>query len=167
MDHVTVTILLLVLALGVFAMEMFVPSAGLLSLIGVSITAVFVFRMFSYGPVWGGIALTGAVIGLPAGAYLAIKNLGRLPMGKLFVPPNPAPAARSAQEAHPALAELIGQQGRALSPLNPGGMCDFSGRRVQCIAECGSIDAGETVLAIGISMTNITVQRVRTEGDRG
>ena len=97
MDHVTVTILLLVLALGVFAMEMFVPSAGLLSLIGVSITAVFVFRMFSYGPVWGGIALTGAVIGLPAGAYLAIKNLGRLPMGKLFVPPNPAPAARSAQ----------------------------------------------------------------------
>jgi len=159
MDHVAITILLFVLALGVFVAELFIPSGGFLTLIGTVILSLFVYRMFAYGSTHGVVSLVGCVVGLPAGAYFALKHVDRLPFGHKIVPPNPADASRSPEDAQPALATLIGRTGRATSPLHPVGMCDFDGRRVQCIAEGGIIESGDAVVAIGISMNNVMVKR--------
>ncbi len=165
MDDAAIIILLFALAIGVFVAELFIPSGGLLSLIGTILLSLFVYRMFAYDSTYGVISLIGCVTGLPAGAYFALKHVDRLPFGEKIVPPNPRATTGAPEDAHPALAALIGQTGRAVSPLHPVGMCDFQGRRVQCIAEGSIIDPGATVMAVGISMNNVTVKRVAEGGE--
>lgn len=161
MDHLTLTILLLVAAVAIFVAELFIPSGGLLTLLGVVVLVFFNVQMFAYGPTAGLISLTASVTALPLGAYFVLRNLERLPFGRFMVPPNPAPSQASPLEANPALAALVGRRGRAISPLRPVGTCEFDGRRVQCITEGGMIDAGSEVEAIGVSVNNLTVRSVR------
>jgi membrane-bound serine protease (ClpP class) len=41
------------------------------------------------------------------------------------------------------LKEMLGAEGIVLTPLRPVGMCDFSGRRIECVAEGGYVDKGK------------------------
>ena len=48
------------------------------------------------------------------------------------------------------LDHLIGQYGRAFTPLRPSGMVDFDGRRLDGLAEEGLIPSGALVRAVRI-----------------
>jgi membrane-bound serine protease (ClpP class) len=60
------------------------------------------------------------------------------------------------------LHHLIGQFGRALTPLRPSGVVDFEGRRLDGLAEEGLIPAGTLVKAISIRGNQLVV-RVESE----
>ena len=39
-------------------------------------------------------------------------------------------------------------------------MCDFSGQRVECVAESGYVDKGESVKVINVQSTQVTVRPI-------
>jgi membrane-bound serine protease (ClpP class) len=61
------------------------------------------------------------------------------------------------------LKELLGAVGLVLTPLRPVGMCDFSGQRVECVAESGYVNKGKKVKVVRVQSTQLTVREV--EGD--
>jgi membrane-bound ClpP family serine protease len=42
-------------------------------------------------------------------------------------------------------------------------MCDFSGRRVECVAEGGYVDKGRKVKIIDVESTQLTVREIEVE----
>jgi membrane-bound ClpP family serine protease len=61
------------------------------------------------------------------------------------------------------LKEMMGSTGIVITPLRPVGTCDFSGHRVECVAESGYVEKGKKVQVIRIESTQLTV-RVINEG---
>jgi membrane-bound ClpP family serine protease len=61
------------------------------------------------------------------------------------------------------LKELMGVTGIVITPMRPVGTCDFSGHRVECVAESGYVEKGKKVQVIRIESTQLTV-RVINEG---
>jgi membrane-bound serine protease (ClpP class) len=74
-----------------------------------------------------------------------------------------APVVRDPGEAIPdrdTLAELLGQVGRVVTPLRPVGMCDFEGKRLECVSESGYVSKGQMVKVIRVEGTQLTVRVV-------
>ncbi len=158
MEHVTVTVVLLLGAVAILFAELYIPSGGILFLMALIMLAGFVFRMFSYSEFLGYSSLVGCIVGLPSGIALVLRNLEHLPMSHRIIPPNPPAHAGGAREAHPELAALVDRCGTAVTPLRPVGMCEFDGARVPCVAESGSIESGERVVARRVHMNELVVR---------
>jgi len=53
---------------------------------------------------------------------------------------------------------LLGQIGRAVTPLRPIGICEFDGRRVECLAESGYVEEGRRIEVVRVKGTQPTVR---------
>jgi membrane-bound serine protease (ClpP class) len=53
---------------------------------------------------------------------------------------------------------MLGAEGVVLTPLRPVGMCDFSGQRIECVAESGYVNKGKKVRVIDVESTQLTVR---------
>ena len=72
-----------------------------------------------------------------------------------------APPERQQGDAIPDssnLRRMLGAEGIVLTPLRPVGMCDFSGQRLECVAESGYVDKGKKVKVIDVESTQLTVR---------
>ena len=56
------------------------------------------------------------------------------------------------------LEAMLGSEGSVLTPLRPVGMCDFDGKRVECVAETGYIDRESKIRVIHVEGTQLTVR---------
>ena len=71
------------------------------------------------------------------------------------------PPERKQGDAIPDTSELkglLGAVGVVLTPLRPVGTCDFSGQRVECVAEGGYVDKGNSVKVIRVESSQLTVR---------
>lgn len=153
-----VVILLYFVAALVLLAEIFIPSHGLLSVLGVGFLVAAIASTFFYaGREAGVIALLVSMVTLPALALLAVKLWPKTPMGRRIAPANPVLTAEHLGVPVKELSMLVGKTGRTLSPLRPVGVCDFDGRRVSCITRFGMIDAGVGVEGVGIEGGNLAV----------
>jgi len=163
-----VLILVLLYAAGgmVLVSEIFIPSHGLLSIVGIGFLIAAIAKTFDYaGGTAGTIAVFACLVTVPTFAFLAVKYWRMTPIGRRMAPLNPVATVSDTGVAVEELAQLIGQIGVTASPLRPVGTCEFNGKRVSCIAEFGMIDAGVAVEGIRISGSNLAVQE--TKRDRG
>jgi membrane-bound ClpP family serine protease len=74
-----------------------------------------------------------------------------------------APPKRERGDAIPdteQLKEMVGAEGIVITPLRPVGTCDFSGKRIECVAESGYVDRDKKVRVIRIQGTQLTVRIV-------
>lgn len=144
----------------VLVAEVFIPSHGVLSVVGVTLLVVAVARTFtSFGQTAGMLAVLGCVVLVPTGAVVAVKNWYRTPVGKRLAPPNRELTSEDVSVDLEKLRHYLGTTGTVLSPLRPVGTCEFDGARVQCVAELGVLDKGTTVKAVGIRGANLAVVR--------
>jgi len=156
--------ILLVAGLFLMALELMVPSFGLL---GISATVCLVISLWSAGQAWWGSQpgffwtyLAVWVGGIPAvllGTLYLIQNtvLGR------FVILKPAEQHEDGpnREVQDQLQELIGQTGKAVSPLNPGGMVLVNGERhhAECIGPM--MEAGTIIKVVESRATRLVVRK--------
>jgi membrane-bound serine protease (ClpP class) len=56
------------------------------------------------------------------------------------------------------LKDLLGAEGIVLTTLRPVGMCDFSGKRIECVAEGGYVEKGKKIKVINVESTQLTVR---------
>ncbi|MBI4716329.1 MAG: hypothetical protein HY763_00835 [Planctomycetes bacterium] len=158
-------IIVLLYAVGVLILvaEVFIPSHGILSVLGVGFLVAGIVKTFAFGGREAGlIAVTACMLFLPAFALVAVKYWHRTPFGKRISPPNPVVTAADTPVPVAELTRLVGATGRAVSPLRPVGVCEFGGRRVVCTAEFGMLDAGVAVLASGVSGGTLRVVERKT-----
>lgn len=150
------------LAVGLILLivEVFVPSGGLIGLLAIGLLLISLWQAFTISSTVGAIFLMALIGLLPATLALAFHLWPRTPMGKwIFLRP-PEPDDVAPEPTGPRLEHLIGQFGRALTPLRPSGMVDFEGRRLDSMSEEGLIPAGTLVRAVEIRSGQMIVRMV-------
>lgn len=141
--------------------EVFVPSGGLITLcaIGCLSGGVAIFFSRSTAAGWTGVAI--AVVMIPSVLVGAYKIFPKTRFGKRVLL---MPSQRQQGDAIPDMAELkelLGAAGTVITPMRPVGMCDFSGRRLECVAESGYVEKGSRVKVIKVESTQLTVRVIQ------
>jgi len=138
--------------------EVFVPSGGIISICALACLIGGVVIFFRHSATFGWIGVIVAVIMIPSVLVVAYKIFPTTRFGKSVTL---APPKRQQGDAIPDTAELKempGVIGLVLTPLRPVGMCDFSGQRIECVAESGYVDKGKKVKVIRVQGTQLTVR---------
>ncbi len=152
-------VLFLLCALLIIA-EVMIPSGGLLGVLAISSVAGGIIVCFQQSEFLGWMGILVAIIMVPGVLIAAYKILPKTKFGKSVTL---APPDRQEGDAVPDtvnLKELVGSVGTVISPLRPVGMCDFSGQRLECVAENGYIDKGKKIKVIKIESTQLTVRLI-------
>ena len=140
--------------------EVFVPSGGLISISALVCLIGGVAIFFNHSLTAGWIGIVVAAVMIPSVLIIAYRIFPKTRFGKSVTL---TPPIRRQGEAIPdtsRLQELLGAVGIVLTPLRPVGMCDFSGRRVECVAESGYVDKGKKVKVINVQSTQLTVRLI-------
>jgi membrane-bound ClpP family serine protease len=140
--------------------EVFVPSGGLLSVLAIGCIAGGVAICFNQSTFAGWIGIIASIIMIPSVLIITYKVLPKTSFGKAVTL---APPERQQGDAVPDTVELktmLGAIGVVMTPLRPVGTCNFSGQRLECVAESGYIDRGKKVKVIKIESTQLTVRLI-------
>ena len=141
-------IALLLLALVLVAVELFVPTHGMLAILAaiVAIASVALAARASTG--LGLIFGVTIFLASPVVFYYAIKIYPQTRVGKrVMLDPGTASAVAAAgfslEQAK--LEALVGQQGVAMTLLRPAGSVEIDGRRIDAVSESDMIEADTRV----------------------
>jgi membrane-bound serine protease (ClpP class) len=161
-------LLLIVLGFLLSAGELFLPTHGIMMVLGVASIGGGVFLIFTYDNTIGMWALLGVFIAVPIVGSLVIRVWPRTPLGKrFFLTAPPEDATVAAMPVHQELEKLKGRIGRTLSALRPAGVVDFDGRRIDTITEGMMVEPGQLVRCIDVQAGRVIVRPVEkpTLGD--
>ena len=158
LDHIGIIAILYVAGVLLLVAEVFVPSHGLLTLGALACLGVAVYHTFVRSTTAGIVGTIGCMIVVPTILMLGIKYVQYLPMGDKLAPPNPTAEETGCAYDRSDCEAAIGKIGRAVTPLRPVGICDFDGRRIQCTAESGMIDADTVVVGVDMHLHHLVVR---------
>ena len=145
--------------------EVFVPSGGLISICALACLTGGAVIFFRHSTTAGWVGVIIAIIMIPSVLVIAYKIFPKTRFGKSVTLTPPKRQQGDAIPDTPELKELLGAEGLVLTPLRPVGMCDFSGQRVECVAESGYVDKDKKIKVIDVEGTQLTV-RVIEDGPR-
>ena len=109
-------------------------------------------------------AILVVIIVLPIGLIISVKNWHRTPVGRRVSPPNPSLTAADRMPVDH-MNQYVGRTGRTLTPLRPVGMCEFDGKRIECMADFGMIERGVQVEGIRVVDRTLCVHPVEDSND--
>jgi membrane-bound ClpP family serine protease len=162
-------IVMFFVALVLVALEVVIPSGGLLGLLAALCAAGGVFLLFRVDTAAGLAGALGVLIAIPIILAFMIKYWEYTPLARLLIlrddqagdapgPGQPDPA--QAGDAAPSAVPVVGTQGKALSDLRPVGACIIQGRRIDCHADGPMIEQGQTVRVTHVEPMQIKVRAV-------
>ncbi len=151
---------LLLLAFGLLLLiaEVFIPSGGLIGFLALFCLGLSLWRAFQESFDLGLKFLLADGVLLPLAIALAIHLWPRMPLAKRVFLPRPSPEEIEVSHSSQRLDHLVGQLGRALTPLRPSGLVDFDGRRLDALAEEGLIPAGALIRAVRVRGAELIVR---------
>ena len=147
-------LIILFFAAGVILVvaEVFLPSHGVLGVLGAVALLAGVAVCFSVNQYLGLGAAFALVLLMPFAAALWVKVWPHTPVGKRLIL---APAERQGAATLPRV--YVGQVGVVVSELRPGGVCEFGGNgaaipgeRIEARCEQGVIPAGRRVEVVAV-----------------
>ena len=151
-------VFLFVVCAGLIVAEVFIPSAGLLTLCSLACLAGGIAIFFRHSATAGWIGVLVAMVMVPSLLAMAYKVLPRTRFGRRVILAPPVRQRGDAIADTPALAQMVGKVGRVLTTMRPVGMCDFDGQRVECVAESGYLQKNKKVKVIRVEGTQVTVR---------
>ncbi len=164
MDAAALTAVVL-LALGALFLlaELMLGSDGSLSILGFIswiAAAVFAWEGFAHPMglnLWAYILVV--VVGIPAAAGGVLSMLPNSPAGrKLFTTPEPEEVRPISEEENLWRESLIGELGKTLTLMNPGGLVLIEGEREHAESEGLPIEPGQTVEIIDVRSNRFIVR---------
>lgn len=138
--------------------EVFIPSFGLLIVCSLACLIGGVMIFFQHSAVAGWIGIVVAIVMIPSLLVMAYRILPRTRFGKRMILAPPVRDRGDSIADTPELTQLIGRTGRVLTTMRPVGMCDFDGRRIECVAENGYLQKDVQVRVIRVEGTQVTVR---------
>ncbi len=161
-DTVVIAVTIL-LGLVLMLLEIITPTFGVLFGLGLMSFAVAIWRGFAVDATLGWTLLIALLAAIPAYFVILVKFLPHSPLGRhIFLGKAPSAQNDAAPES-PRLSELVGKQGRAETPLRPGGAVRIDGSRIMARAERGFIESGTTVTVIKAHGTDVVVRAAEAE----
>jgi membrane-bound ClpP family serine protease len=153
---------LIAAALMLIVVEVFVPSAGLISLVATGSAIAGVYCLFRYSSSWGLIGLLLLLILGPAVFSFAIKVWPSTPIGRKMLGERPAEQIEAeraqAQHERDRYLALVGQEGTVITDLRPVGMVQIGGKRYDALSEVGVVRAGSRVRVVSADPSQIKVR---------
>lgn len=163
-DAAVLATILLILGLFLVAVELMIPSFGL---IGMSAFLCLVVSAWSAHKAWWGTDpgffwtyVTFLMAGIPCSIFGTLYLVQNTALGNFAILRAPAPEEDgSSLEMQTHLHDLIGQSGKTVSPLTPGGMVEVQGERhhAECIGPL--LDSGLPVKVVDTRGTRLVVRR--------
>lgn len=151
-------IVFLLAGLVLLVVEVFIPSGGLIGLLALCSLGLSVWKAFAHSTTMGVQFLVALLILMPVALLAAAHLWPRTPLARrIFLRP-PAPDEVEPSHENERLDHLIGQFGRALTPLRPSGRVDFDGRRLDGLSEEGLIPSGALVRAVQVRSGQLIVR---------
>jgi len=138
--------------------EVFVPSGGLISICALACVIGGVAIFFQHSTRTGIIGIITALVMIPAAVIFSYRMFPKTRFGKSITL---TPSERKIGDAVPDtdnLRELLGAEGVVVTPLRPVGMCAFSGKKVECVAESGFVEKDKKVKVIDVQSTQVTIR---------
>jgi membrane-bound ClpP family serine protease len=165
MSYLIWPLLLLAIGLLLLITEAFIPSGGLIGLLALGCFGVSLYQAFTVpeAPYLGWKFLVADVLLIPMALMVAVQIWPKTPLAKrIFLRP-PTPEEVDIGPPRHRLDHLVGEFGRALTPLRPSGLVDFDGRRLDGLAEDELIPAGSLVRAVRIHAGVLVVRRAEDD----
>lgn len=165
MDTYTLmTFLLVIVGLGIIASEIFIPSAGMLSILAACCFAGSAYCAYKawYEPgqlaaFWSYVVCM--VVGVPAFISVGLYVLPKTELGnRLLVGPQDLETLTPFQEEEQRLTELIDQRGSATTLFSPGGMVQIGREKFHAESEGVMIDSGTDVVVVGTKGNRLVVR---------
>ncbi|MFO0783661.1 MAG: NfeD family protein [Phycisphaerales bacterium] len=157
-------LILLVVGLGIAALELFIPSAGALGLAAGTALVASLVCLFYYNTAWGFAGLALYAAGAPIALLVGLKLWTHTPLAQRLVlggtddeESTAAPAPADVQAA----AQLVGRRGTALTTMRPVGFIRVDQQRMEAHAESGMIEPGTAVQIVECTGTRVVVRPVR------
>lgn len=159
---VSLVLVLFAAGLLVLVLEIFLPSHGMLTVVGLGIIGYAIVETFKIGETAGWISLGACLVGLPLLGTVGLKVWYRTPLGRRIAPPNPVLTEADRGVDTRELTSLIGCSGRAASALRPVGFCEIGGQRRPCLSEGSLIEVGARVRVIDVRGGTLVVAAVNS-----
>ncbi len=152
----SVTLLALILVLCGLVLiigELFLPTHGVVGLLGLGCFIAAIVVAFFIGQWVGLAALVVGFAAIPAGGWWFAQAWPKSFLGRRMVlsPPTDRPVLPPVK---------VGEEGVTVSELRPMGMCQFGALRMEASSERGIIPAGQRVRIVGLSRQRPTVRMV-------
>lgn len=151
----TYIIMLIAIGLLLSLVEAIVPGFGVPGILGaICIVAGCILAFYDGGVLMGLAAI--AVSGLAV--TLIVVAVSRLAGNKLIL--HQAVGATVDTDRDDQREALLGQRGRAVTPLRPAGSAEIGGRRIDVTAEDAFVDAGSEIVVVKLGANQIYVSPV-------
>jgi len=149
---------LLGIAIFLLFLELFVPSGGILAIVGAAAVVGSLVCFFLHSTTAGLVALGMGVVFGPACVWLVFRWWIDSPLGRrMILGGDDLHLDQSEAEAHAASAhamkeranyhsDLVGCDGIAETPLRPVGIIRIDGQRLEALSEHGIIEAGSQIV---------------------
>ena len=165
MEPLVWSILLLVAGLAIIVLEVFVPSAGVLSCLAALTIVASIVVAFLGGVQQGLLMLVVTSLVLPLIIAAAIRWWPHTPIGRLVLierPESPDDVLPET-EAYRGLRSLIGRLGVAKTKMLTSGTVRIDDRTYDAISEGMPVEAGERVKVVDVRTNRIVVRPVADE----
>lgn len=150
------------LALLLLAIEVFIPSAGLISIVSGLCAVGGVVCLWRVSPSWGIAGTLGVVLLGPIVFFFLLNVMPSTPIGRRLIgaeSEEETEAREAAQrQSRDQRQALVGAQGVALTDLRPAGTVQIDGRRYDALAQPNAIDAGSPIRVTRATMSDLIVR---------
>jgi membrane-bound serine protease (ClpP class) len=163
MEPLTLAYMIIVAGLLLLMAELFLPSHGVLSVLGLCAIMFGVAMTFMYGndPAVGVVTLIAVFIAVPLLGGVLLRYWPRTRIGKrLFLHGPDEDATVASMPVLLELEALRGRFGRAISALRPAGVVDFDGKRVDTLTEGMMVEPGQWVRCVDVRAGKVIVRPV-------
>lgn len=154
----------LFIGLLLLLVEVFIPSAGALFVLASLALIWSIVLAFQESRSTGITFSIVVMLAIPIVIGVGFHYWPRTPFGRRMSLAAPTPEeVDPADERDHELRSLVGQVGRTITHLRPGGISEFNGRRVDTIAEGVGIDSGSLVRVVSVQGSRVTVRAVESD----
>lgn len=167
MDPFFWSMILVALGFAVVALELFVPSAGLLGVVAAVLFISGIITGFFHSLQTGAILLLITTLCLPLLFVLLVKVWPNTPIGRRVL------IGQMSEEDVLPVGEnynresLIGKKGVAKTKMLPSGMIKIGDRSYDAVSDGFAIEAGQPIKVVSIKMSRILVQPYDPETEVG
>ncbi len=155
-----VAVVFLIVAIGLFFLELLMPSFGIITLAGITCAVVSLAAAFGVSRPVGFIFVAVVLVLIPLLVYLGIKVARRT---GLVLRPEDTPGAggdaRAASDGQTALTP--GARGVSLTVLRPSGAARFDGRRVSVVTTGEMVERDVQIEVVRVESIRTVVRPVR------
>ncbi len=152
------------IGLGLLLMlaELFIPTTGVLFVLGIGALIVGLVMTFTSGSHETGlVTLVAVFVAIPLFSTLVLRVWPQTPLGRrLFLANPPEDDTLANMPVNLELENLRGRYGRTVSALRPSGTTEFDGRRIDTVSEGELIEPGRWVVCIDVRAGRVVVRPV-------